>query len=519
MTSLLAFAVMGLGSQQSGGDLAGLGGDERKYTQILAPGDKADWKLEAKTGDVVILKVHSDVFDPEVEVVDETGKLLGQNDDVAPGNQDSQLLVVFAKDGTYHAHVIGKSNSGGTYQLSVQRFPTQPVAPGHAIEIAQPEQRMAHVLLHMKKGETAACTVSARTQISVFGPAAQWVSQPTGIPFMTSRFVLRADDDGDYIATFANPGTASFTLANAVESQVSIGAEPPSRSVPLTGIDIWKVHVPAGTFLTAEALGNDACTLNLIMDARTAESLRMEAPEQTLFERKHLNRKRIFAWKDIDIQMSVQAIGKGTTNYKFVVQPAWRQWAIARPDGASLPVSGEHYWAFDASAGDVLTLGAETKAFDPALRLLDHTGETVAFTDNVYAVDPKPSMVVPIRTAGRYYLKVFSEGGGGGGQYSVSSKLLKAEVLPVGLRKAIDPSLSSGQVFESTFKKGALVAIALRGDSPVANVYGVDGKEIPLQWARLDGDTIGLLKPPADGKYRLWVRSGVTSFRVDPLPQ
>jgi len=139
ITTIIATAILAVGQQGGfggsgggfgGGGMGGAGGrsgnigdTETTKTHILTPGDKAEWPLEMKAGDVLILKAVSTNFDPAITVVDDKNVKLAEYDDEEPGMQNARVLVYFPKAGNFKALVSNyRSNAGGQYTFSMQRF-------------------------------------------------------------------------------------------------------------------------------------------------------------------------------------------------------------------------------------------------------------------------------------------------------------------------------------------------------------------------------------------------------------
>ena len=98
-------------------------GDSTTYRHILTPGDRGEWALTVREAETVIVFVTSSTFDPAAEIVDFAGRVLAQNDDVRPGDQDLLILYRFPKAGEYKVLVKGfKSIAGGQYTLTIRRF-------------------------------------------------------------------------------------------------------------------------------------------------------------------------------------------------------------------------------------------------------------------------------------------------------------------------------------------------------------------------------------------------------------
>ncbi len=95
----------------------------------LAPGDQvmsdstyADlWEFTATAGEHVAIDLRSDEFDTYLQLLDASGKVVGQDDD-SGGDLNSHLAITLPADGTYRIVVnsAGHEQRVGTYTLSVR---------------------------------------------------------------------------------------------------------------------------------------------------------------------------------------------------------------------------------------------------------------------------------------------------------------------------------------------------------------------------------------------------------------
>ena len=78
-----------------------------------------DMKLTA--GTAYIIDMHSTSFDTYLKLLDEKGKLLDENDDIAPDNHNSRLLFTPKQDGTFRIVATSFQQNGmGAYTLTVR---------------------------------------------------------------------------------------------------------------------------------------------------------------------------------------------------------------------------------------------------------------------------------------------------------------------------------------------------------------------------------------------------------------
>jgi serine/threonine protein kinase len=81
------------------------------------------WKLVA--GRTYVIDLESDAFDAFLRLEDPAGKLLAENDDISPTNQNSRLVFTPKADGSYRIVATSFQEAGtGPYTLRVREFPT-----------------------------------------------------------------------------------------------------------------------------------------------------------------------------------------------------------------------------------------------------------------------------------------------------------------------------------------------------------------------------------------------------------
>jgi hypothetical protein len=95
-------------------------------------------------------------------------------------------------------------------------------------------------------------------------------------------------------------------------------------------------------------------------------------------------------------------------------------------NAGKLRIASTDYWAFDAKAGDVMTFNSSTSGFAQTLIVRDPDLNEVRNVDaGLDQVSDSWRMIV--QKPGRYLVAVSCVGNGGGGDYSLSRKVLSAK--------------------------------------------------------------------------------------------
>jgi CHAT domain-containing protein/Tfp pilus assembly protein PilF len=94
--------------------------DTDPVDRVQKPSPARVHEIELKAGQAILAELRSIDFDPWLRVEDDEGKILGQNDDIGPGNLTSRLGFLAPRDGTYRL-VVTSPLAGwvGQYQLEV----------------------------------------------------------------------------------------------------------------------------------------------------------------------------------------------------------------------------------------------------------------------------------------------------------------------------------------------------------------------------------------------------------------
>ncbi|HXH60747.1 MAG TPA: hypothetical protein VNI20_05255, partial [Fimbriimonadaceae bacterium] len=86
---------------------------------MLTAGESVEWTLKLHAGNVVVADAESAAFDPALQIVDSSGKVLDYNDDRYPGDQRPLLFWRCGKDGDYKIAALSYKNKTGG-QVSVR---------------------------------------------------------------------------------------------------------------------------------------------------------------------------------------------------------------------------------------------------------------------------------------------------------------------------------------------------------------------------------------------------------------
>ncbi|MBM3458161.1 MAG: hypothetical protein FJX77_06480, partial [Armatimonadetes bacterium] len=278
-----------------GGGFGGSGGfaipatDTFQLTQLLSPGARDDWPIQLQVGEVVLAGVKSKAFDPLVRVLGADGKVVAENDDIRPGEQDARLLYRAPRAGLYKIQVTGaRETAGGSYDLETRRFVPRDVVLGAATTGVRQEAGIDWFRIRLAERQVLAVSVleGNATELQVYGPQGQELPAanlalvltkqrrlgeiPRRLAFgprspdpweglSRDRYLLRDRPAGDYylrVPTRSGPAEVRV-MPGLVHLGLPVGETPLRRLTPY-GLDVWRIPVTRGQLLRVEAPSPEA---------------------------------------------------------------------------------------------------------------------------------------------------------------------------------------------------------------------------------------------------------------------
>lgn len=498
----------GAGAAAAGGQggRAGDFGKEQTFEHILTPGDRTDWPLKLKAGEVAILRAKSTNFDPAIEVEDANHKKIAENDDEEEGKQDALLLIYSEKDGEYTAHVKNyRSTSGGAYTFSIQRFLTTTVELGKLTPI-ETKKTEVDIRISAKKGQLL--TISNRWGYvhKVIGPDGKIIS-----PLMTNERqlpkVFEIAQDGDYFAHLE--GRLEDGKMPVIVSPARNYTALPEKTVEAEGkhpgIDAWTIHAKPGDFLHIEPKSSSTVYLHLqkVPEPPEGEPVVPEAFAKVGEGSKWSRGLDVVFHKEGDYRFFAQP-DEHDQPYSITVSKAWQPWDGVSTITGDLPLGGVKYYGFDAKPGHIVRLDGMAKTFDLVIVGYDHLFDST-FEEDDTGNSSNPSGTFAVLKGGRSYLAVTCYGGGGGGAYQIGAKVVPAQALTPG--KAISIALNGPLDGLTTLSvdKAQTMSIRLKAKNARLLVYDPKGEPIQARATMVkEGDFMLFFDANTAGEYRIW---------------
>ncbi|HLK58643.1 MAG TPA: PPC domain-containing protein [Chthonomonadaceae bacterium] len=515
----------GFGGGRGGGGLPEVReGDIATYKHILTPGDRGEWPLTIKAGETVIVFVTSDTFDPAAEIVDAAGKVLAQNDDVHPGDQDSLILYRFPAAGQYKILVKGfKSVAGGQYSLTLRRFLPTDLRRGERNATVLGRNHLQWHRFSATAGETL--VVTGRS--AIFNPNME-IYAPNGEQITADRrslnggrtesSVFRAETKGDYylrIASGNNTGGYAVTVAAARVAPIAIGAVSPNRHLDAGGLDLWTFNGTAGDLLHVQARAGStgvsvaikylppAAKEGAPADAAPAGEDLVRLPSDPKGRGELIALLRSAGSYQVEVSQPLGLEAEYTLSVERDVKP----WAAGADLNSKLVLGGSDYWAIEGKAGQVVRLAGLAEPFDITLELYNPRGERIEANDDGDG-GRNALLTALLKETGRYLLRVSAFGDGGSGPYRLVRRPDPTRPIQIGARVEENLGTGSSDIWSFRGKAGQAVILSVRSQDfgSRVTVFGPDAIEVASDESGREGDNcLFSIRLPLDGVYTIWV--------------
>lgn len=525
---------------------------------ILTPGEYSEWKQSLKAGQVIVAGAKSQAFDPALEIVDEQGTVLAKNDDRYPGDQRPLLFWRCERDGTYGLRArCFRDKSGGQVFVQFNTYSTLDVTSDQFVEGTLEATKPFLIRFPMKQGQILE-PVAERVGEGGYLPFqfGQLIN-PNGLPERVPSFgaplrpaftALVAPLDGDYYV-MGEPygranGTGKVRVAARDHAPVRLAGSSVAESPAVAGntVAVWELPVKAGELLRVSVPDLDKNCGFVLVEKPDFSHFDVSKPESNPFfpiprnappgpgaavtmlsARDKDNRDMVFqVERDSTLWLATNGAGTKSKTFNLKIAPA----ATTLPDkGASkghLRIADTDYWAFDAKAGEVLTLSSSSTDFSlltilraPGLSELRHAEADIDQSKDTWRlVAPRP---------GRYLLAVSCVGNGGGGDYTLSRSVLPPKQF--GLSSPAKGEISSGEISVWTFTVRPGEPVLVKWTSTAwtfgIEVYDDQGRPSGFQQDVIDDHTrLGILsvKQPQTFVVVLNGNGATAAYEVSVMP-
>jgi hypothetical protein len=456
--------------------------DEPEIRNILTPGEFSEWKLTLKSGDVVIADAKSDAFDPALEVV-EGDKVIATNDDRYPGDQRPLLLWRCTKDGDYALRArCFRDKSGGQFFLRLRTLRSLSLDGEGAGELDVSQDETFLVRIPMRAGQIKRYWFEVPDRQKYVVPALTRVIAPNGLPDIGLAEGLRdavgqsimAPVAGDYyvLAVAYENRKAKVRLAAAEVPQVELKKEGTGYSGIGTMNEprVWRLALKKGEIWEGSAPTLAPYATIIVAEQPDVSKYKLDDSENNPFfpkvvkqgkeepsaaltslpARSRDGRYAIFvARRDVTVWIASVGSSPAKGDYTLTVEPATTAFVPDEQNKGTLRIGDWNYWAFDAKAGDVMTLNAVASGFASEIRVLDPDYAVVRDITG-RPDDTSFDWSIVVQKPGRYLVSMSAVGGGGGGSYALSRKVFSAKTFGKGAPARGDFSSGRAEVWKMT---------------------------------------------------------------------
>jgi len=478
-----------------------------------------------RAGEAVIVFVTSTSFDPAAQIVDAAGKVLAENDDIRPGDQDSLILYRFAAAGEYKILVKGfKSVAGGQYTLTLRRFMPTDLRKGERNTAVLGRTHLQWHRFAADVGETLVVTTRSvvfEPEIEIYAPNGERV-ETEARPLNAGRTVsavFRAETKGDYYLRVStghdNPGGYAVTVAAAHVAPLTLGVISPARHLDAGGLDLWVFTGAVGDLIRVEgrAVGAGVSVSLRYLPPAAKEGAPTDAqkPEDTLVrlpsDPKARGEAVALLKRAGSYQVEVSQPLGVEADYTLSASRAIKAWAAGADPTEKLAIGGSDYWAIEGKAGQIVRLEGLAEPFDITLELYNPQGEQIESNDDG-AGGRNALLTALLKESGRYLLRVHAFGDGGSGPYRLHRRPDPVQPIKSGGRSEGNVGTGSADIWSFQGKAGQTVILSVRShdiDTHV-NVFGPDAIEVANDDNRPEStDSLLSVRLPLDGVYTIWV--------------
>ena len=501
--------------------------DSFTSTNLLSPGTHDDWPLKAREGETVMIYTSSRNFDPMIELIDPTDRVVAQNDDVRPGRRDSLLLARLSSIGDYQVRVSSSNAAaGGEYELTVRRFIPSDLAIGTRATSLIGKSFASWKRLDADAGQTLVLTARAsrfKPIVQIFAPNGESMeTESAGDAARDSvKAIFRTAQAGAYFIRIATPTrddpreSYTVTVARGREFPITIGAQNQERRIEAGGLDLYPFHGDAGDVIRVRAKAAEAATiarLSYIPPADATNQTRIrddQVPPFVLLPTDPKANGEIIALLNATgtYQIAVTRTIEYESLYTLITDRPAKTLAPDAETTAEIGIAESAYWTVEGTPGAIVRFAATSDRFDTELELYAPEGSLIARNDD--DATGRGSMLTAFLTdRGRYILRLHSHGEGGGGAYRLRQVPNPVRALAIGERGEGIVGEGGSEVWSFAGRGGRTVIASARatGFKIKMSIYTSDGTEIA--YTPDNGQAFEELlstRLPADGTYTIWI--------------
>ena len=524
--AIVALVAM-LGGQQNGGGGFGGGGfgggtagnanfvspgdplgfqRESGVTHILTPGDRGEWQIKARPGDVVAFEASSRVFDAALEIVDDKDIVVAKNDDIVEGVQTARVTFRIPDFRAYRCLVKGyKSAAGGEYSLKYKTFTPTTVALGVPLVV----EPYTWIRLPANTTDDMAIYLSAGmlnmsiTTCDENGTGRSLETAQNDTEATVAVFDKLSKGEHYVYLNFSGP-KRKFIATPIVKKTAEIGSAPVKSTIPSGGIEEWVfTGSNKDTITIPKTRGFIDYSLERLLPRNSSD---------------YFDDYRVIS----EIKSKQTVVFRGTTKYRLRAKNLLSvpidhtislpevaiEWDKSKTLSDNLTLGESKVFHFKSVGKEMIQLVGKSSDFDIRIDLLSGSEPVESSDDNLDNFDS--SILLPNTLPGLYTVVVRSVGNGGSGKFTlstqpVSSKLIEGTAWQQG---SVQTGMKELWSIPAKDKHAGILRIRSKDFMPVVQVFDVFGNNVTqLRQNPIDNEINIDLKNMEKGFYRVWVGS------------
>lgn len=235
---LCGFLLIGLVSAvQSQGESIAVG----DVVEASLAGESQEYSFEGSAGDVVVIRLESDDFDPMIELLDASGDVINSDDD-SGGSLNAELIFTVPSDGSYTIRVTSISSSpSGSFVLRLRELEVQTIAFDTPVTVETDGTESFHFQFDAKAGSVVNIAGISEDdsdmRLTLNNPAGETVAEDDdggeGVDPLIRRALL--PEDGTYTVllspAFVGTSAGSVELTLSASEQLHLTETPQTVTV------------------------------------------------------------------------------------------------------------------------------------------------------------------------------------------------------------------------------------------------------------------------------------------------
>ncbi len=383
------------------------------------------WVLAGKKGDVWMIKVSTNMFDPILELCSPDGSILASVDEEG---SLSRLSIILTQDGSYKILVKSFQNQGeGRYDLDVQTFPATEIIPGKAIWATFPESENFCYYWTAQAGETFLPEIKGSA-------IRQWTIKNNLTEDISTRWYnsITLEKKGIYYLILMGKKDEKYGIElhqakfQALESNPDGSLTANTIGTPYL-INVYKFSAKINDIriIQIEKKGEVYGQLSKVI----LEDEKEKELNQPFWKNFPILEKGCYIRWAVQFQQEgtyqVKILSRSETEYTLKIWDPVYNIAIPHSLNGQISIGGSQFYRFPVSAGELVDIQLSSSNFDPYLRLYHPTGNI--FTENDDSEDIQSRIISMLQQPGQYLIQISSVGNGGSGNYELK---LKTQEIP-----------------------------------------------------------------------------------------